>query len=95
MNKLTSSTNMSKYVNLPMIAVMGNTSSGKSSLLSSISMVEFPSSSELTTHCPIVLQMRCSEEQVATVGIFWHDRCVILAVVPANVDLLSQLPDHG
>ena len=37
MDKLTATTNVSKYVELPMIAVMGDTSSGKSSLLSSIS----------------------------------------------------------
>lgn len=73
MDNITSSTNVSKYVELPMIAVMGDTSSGKSSLLSSISMVELPSSSELTTRCPIMLQMRRSEEQVATVSVAWHE----------------------
>jgi len=40
-------------------------------------MVEVPSSSALTTRCPIMLQMRRSQEQVVTVGICWHDRCVI------------------
>jgi hypothetical protein len=34
MDKLTATSNVAKYVNLPMIAVMGDTSSGKSSLLS-------------------------------------------------------------
>jgi interferon-induced GTP-binding protein Mx1 len=61
MDKLTALTNVSKYVELPMIAVMGDTSSGKSSLLSSISLVELPSSSELTTRCPIMLRMSQSE----------------------------------
>ena len=40
--------NVDKYVDLPMIAVMGDTSSGKSSLLSNISLVELPSSDTLT-----------------------------------------------
>jgi interferon-induced GTP-binding protein Mx1 len=56
MDKLAVS-NVSRYIELPMIAVMGDTSSGKSSLLTSISMVELPSSEKLTTRCPIMLQM--------------------------------------
>ena len=58
MDKLTATTDVSKYIDLPMIAVMGDTSSGKSSLLSSLSAVELPSASELTTRCPIMLQMK-------------------------------------
>jgi GTPase Era involved in 16S rRNA processing len=79
MDKLTATTNVSKYVELPMIAVMGDTSSGKSSLLSSISMVELPSHSKLTTRCPIVLRMCKSISKYATVGVQWkqnaEDHC--------------------
>ncbi|TPX72478.1 hypothetical protein CcCBS67573_g05852 [Chytriomyces confervae] len=39
---------LDKYIELPQIAVMGDTSSGKSSVLSAISGIEFPSSD--TTH---------------------------------------------
>ncbi|TPX66524.1 hypothetical protein CcCBS67573_g07800 [Chytriomyces confervae] len=46
---------LDKYVQLPQIAVMGDTSSGKSSLLSAISGIEFPSSDLLTTRCPTQL----------------------------------------
>lgn len=46
---------LDKYVELPQIAVMGDTSSGKSSLLSAISGVTFPSSDKLTTRCPTQL----------------------------------------
>eukprot|EP00545_Synedropsis_sp_CCMP1620_P004859 CAMPEP_0119011730 /NCGR_PEP_ID=MMETSP1176-20130426/5852_1 /TAXON_ID=265551 /ORGANISM="Synedropsis recta cf, Strain CCMP1620" /LENGTH=777 /DNA_ID=CAMNT_0006964587 /DNA_START=314 /DNA_END=2647 /DNA_ORIENTATION=+ len=67
MDRLTADTTVSKYVELPMICVMGDTSSGKSSLLSQISMVELPSSSELTTKCPIMLQMTQSTVSRATV----------------------------
>jgi len=67
-------TNVDRYIELPMIAVMGDTSSGKSSLLSFISMVELPSSDELTTRCPIMLQMRRAEAGTATVDVKWKDR---------------------
>ena len=54
-----------------MIAVMGDTSSGKSSLLSSISMIELPSAAKLTTRCPIMLQMQQAEERSAKVSVHW------------------------
>jgi len=66
-------TNVSNYVELPMIAVMGETSSGKSSLLSSVSGVELPSASELTTRCPIMLQMNRGEVRKAVVSVQWKD----------------------
>ena len=56
-----------------MIAVMGDTSSGKSSLLSNISFVELPSSDTLTTRCPIRLQMRHAESKCASVKVVWKD----------------------
>ncbi|KAL4123983.1 hypothetical protein PRIC2_009826 [Phytophthora ramorum] len=46
---------LGQYVELPQIAVMGDTSSGKSSLLSALSGVSFPSSDQLTTRCPTQL----------------------------------------
>ena len=48
MDRLTES-NVDDYIDLPMIAVMGDTSSGKSSLLSNISLVDLPSADCLTT----------------------------------------------
>ena len=68
MDKLAVS-NVSRYIELPMIAVMGDTSSGKSSLLTSISMVELPSSEKLTTRCPIMLQMKRGEKRCAEVTV--------------------------
>ena len=73
MDQLTATTNVSKYVELPMIAVMGDTSSGKSSLLSFISGVEFPSSHQLTTRCPILLQMTKAETQSAKISVQWRE----------------------
>ena len=46
---------LGQYIELPQIAVMGDTSSGKSSLLSALSGVSFPSSDQLTTRCPTQL----------------------------------------
>ncbi|KAG7366715.1 dynamin central region-domain containing protein [Nitzschia inconspicua] len=73
MDKLTATTNVSKYIDLPMIAVMGDTSSGKSSLLSSLSAVELPSASELTTRCPIMLQMKRAEKKQAIINVQWKN----------------------
>ncbi len=46
-----------KYIKLPQIAVMGDTSSGKSSVLTAISKIEFPANDKLTTRCPMRLRM--------------------------------------
>ena len=63
-------------ISLPQIVVMGDTSSGKSSLLSGLSGIQFPSSDELTTRCPARLHMtrsrNASEETFASVHINWH-----------------------
>ena len=57
-------------VELPQIAVMGDTSSGKSSLLSAISGVIFPSADGMCTRCPTRLRMeRSSDDFKATVHI--------------------------
>lgn len=66
--------NVDEYVDLPMIAVMGDTSSGKSTLLSMISQIELPSNDKFTTRCPILLQMRKSDAKSAVVRVLWKDR---------------------
>ena len=73
MDKLAES-GVDDYVDLPMIAVMGDTSSGKSSLLSNISLVELPSSDTLTARCPIRLQMRNAKSKKACVKVVWKDK---------------------
>ena len=42
---------------LPQIAVVGDTSAGKSSVLSALSGFEFPSADGLCTRCPIQLRL--------------------------------------
>jgi GTPase SAR1 family protein len=46
---------LGQYVALPQIVAMGDTSSGKSSVLSALSGITFPSSDKLTTRCPTEL----------------------------------------
>ena len=48
-------------------------SKGKSSLLSMLSMIELPSSDELTTRCPIMLKMNRSPTKSATITVIWKD----------------------
>ena len=60
-------------VELPQIVVMGDTSSGKSSLLSAISNIMFPSADGMCTRCPTRLRMERSPESFkASVHINWH-----------------------
>jgi interferon-induced GTP-binding protein Mx1 len=73
MDRLTES-NVDDYVDLPMIAVMGDTSSGKSSLLSSISLVDLPSADCLTTRCPIMLKMHNATSRSASVKVSLKDK---------------------
>lgn len=72
MDRLTQS-NVDEYIDLPTIAVMGDTSSGKSSLLSMLSQIELPANDKLTTRCPIMLAMHKSTQVSARVRINWKD----------------------
>lgn len=60
---------LDKHVPLPAIVVGGDTSSGKSSLLTAISGLEFPSNSGLTTRCPTEVIMTNSPEISAQVSL--------------------------
>jgi GTPase SAR1 family protein len=93
MELVTSTTHVKKYIKLPMICVMGDTSSGKSSLLSALSMVELPSSHELTTRCPILLQMTHSNEAKASVSIQWHEKDDAVELEQVQVSDMTILPE--
>jgi interferon-induced GTP-binding protein Mx1 len=49
---------LDKELSVPQIAVMGDQSSGKSSVLEALSGVPFPRGSGLTTRCPVRLVMK-------------------------------------
>ena len=54
-------------ISIPQIAVMGDQSSGKSSVLEAISRVPFPKGSTTTTRCAMQLSMKQGEKWNATV----------------------------
>ena len=69
-------TGIDRWIKLPQIAVIGDTSSGKSSLLSNISLIPFASSDEVCTRCPTRLRMECRAGPFeAKINIQWHDHC--------------------
>jgi hypothetical protein len=61
------------YIKLPLIAVMGDTSSGKSSVLSAITNIEFPANDKLTTRCPMRVRIERKYNKSAKVFIKWHE----------------------
>ena len=65
---------LKQWVSLPTIAVLGDTSCGKSSLLSQLSGIELPSSNEITTKCPLELSMKFNEIREANIGIEWKGK---------------------
>eukprot|EP00957_Ditylum_brightwellii_P116951 8921070-Ditylum_brightwellii.AAC.1 len=74
MDQLTTSTDVSQHMELPMIVVIGDAGSGKSSLLSSILMLELMDNTYFTTSCPIQLHMSKSDKKQAAVGVRWNQR---------------------
>ncbi|DAZ94107.1 TPA: hypothetical protein N0F65_007941 [Lagenidium giganteum] len=52
---------LGRFIELPRIAVVGDTSTGKSSLLSALSSITFPSAREITTRCPTQLVLSRSD----------------------------------
>lgn len=74
---------LSRYVSLPVICLLGETSSGKSSVLSSLIGLDLPSGSSLTTKCPVLIQVAKKTEKkedvasgnvavAAVVDVQWH-----------------------
>jgi len=56
------SSEINRKLKLPQIIVVGDQSSGKSSILEAISGIKLPKGVNTVTRCPIVIQMRKSEE---------------------------------
>lgn len=81
-------------IELPMICVVGDTSSGKSSVLSQLSMVELPASSTLTTRCPVQIHMSKADERKAAVGIQWKEICSNPPDYDQDVRDWKEIPDH-
>lgn len=73
--------NLEAVLNVPQICVMGDQSSGKSSVLEALSGIPFPRGAGLVTRCPIRLSMR-----KARVGEFWN------AVVSTSISPNERFP---
>ena len=56
-------------LNLPTIAVVGDQSSGKSSVLEALSGIELPRGQNIVTRCPLVLRMCNSDKEEPVVRI--------------------------
>ncbi|CAF5085736.1 unnamed protein product, partial [Rotaria sp. Silwood1] len=50
-------------ITFPNVVVVGDQSSGKSSLLEALSLVELPKGTGIVTRCPLVLRLRNSKER--------------------------------
>lgn len=83
-----------REISLPQIVVMGDQSSGKSSVLQSISGIPFPRGSGLVTRCPLELVMKRSTDPSmpwsAEVGIRWNRDQPKEAGQVTNMDDLSS-----
>ncbi|OQR94252.1 dynamin [Achlya hypogyna] len=94
-----------EIIELPQIAVMGDTSSGKSSVLSAISGITFPSSDLLTTRCPTQLILSNAPSLSGTVRLVRFQRpdesqspktITSLEEVTESIESLTQqLVDEG
>jgi hypothetical protein len=82
-------------IDLPMIAVMGDTSSGKSSLLSNISLVDLPSADCITTRCPIMLKMHNATSRSASVKVSLKDKVVKDKVLDAAAEFVEKKIDDN
>jgi interferon-induced GTP-binding protein Mx1 len=65
---------LDKYLALPQVVSMGDTSSGKSSVLSALSGITFPSSDRITTRCPTELILSTGDEFKGNVRLRRSDR---------------------
>eukprot|EP01084_Bolivina_argentea_P127364 225258_1 len=80
-------------LSLPQIAVMGDQSSGKSSVLEALSGVQFPRGSGLVTRCPVQLIMKRSNAGSpwkAKAHIAWHNPARKAAVISSSIDPIKE-----
>ncbi|DAZ94093.1 TPA: hypothetical protein N0F65_007927 [Lagenidium giganteum] len=61
---------LGRFIQLPRIAVVGDTSTCKSSLLSALSSIPFPSVQEITTRCPTRLVLSRSNAMSGSVRLY-------------------------
>jgi interferon-induced GTP-binding protein Mx1 len=72
------SSGLDRIVELPEIAVLGDTSSGKSSVLTNISSIELPSAHDICTRCPTRIIMKNSKLVSFAVRVLWNDKSMAI-----------------
>jgi len=86
---------LDKHVELPQVAIMGDTSSGKSSVLTALSGITFPSSSELTTRCPTQLVLSYAAEFSGFVTLQRYGQNSAATIVkPTQIFSKSEITDE-
>ena len=78
-------------LNLPQITVIGDQSSGKSSLLTELSGIPFPAKSGITTKCPIVVHTKHKSSLIKPIYKITHNDKEI--IIDKN-DLSKKILDH-
>lgn len=76
---------------LPKIAVIGNQSAGKSSLIEAISKIKVPRSKGTTTRCPMEVTLRSSDTNgwSCTIKVRFEDPDVTTGRPPGTIDLAT------
>jgi hypothetical protein len=86
---------LGRYIDLPQIATMGDTSSGKSSVLTALSGIEFPSNDKLTTRCPTQLNLSTAEEFSGTIRLQRYDKqSKSQDVAPISILKIEDIAGH-
>jgi len=82
---------LDKHIELPQVAIMGDTSSGKSSVLSALSGITFPSSDQLTTRCPTQLVLTHAETFSGNVTLKRYEPRPAEKIVPTQISSLEEI----
>jgi len=83
---------LDKIIELPQVAIMGDTSSGKSSVLSALSGITFPSSDQLTTRCPTQLVLTRANTFSGNVTLKRYEPVLGEKIVPTPITTLEEIP---
>ncbi|XP_073711359.1 interferon-induced GTP-binding protein Mx-like [Misgurnus anguillicaudatus] len=76
-----------KDLNLPAIAVIGDQSSGKSSVLEALSGVALPRGTGIVTRCPLVLKLKKVTNNVTWHGLLSYNDKIIKLKNPAEIEM--------
>jgi interferon-induced GTP-binding protein Mx1 len=81
-------------IELPQIAVTGNQSVGKSTVMSALLGIEFPTGSKLTTRCATQVTMREAPVVRVTIGISGQEATTVLHSLDEVADAIQRTTDE-